>query len=190
MIPPIFSPMLMMIPVLTWLAILSYFDIKTRRVPHIAWILIPFLVVWISQIILGRWAMAALSATVIMVSERKHIAIKWQKSLSALALPMIVILIGFADTPCIIISLAIIGFWLAWELHGWGGADAMIAITLVILWPDVLWLVLLLGVNLIAVLVTYVKKPSFEIAKQFLPGIPLITGATIIFILGRMVSRM
>ena len=47
---------------------------------------------------------------------------------------------GFASLPG---AFAVLGFWLAYELGWWAGADALAAITLALLWPDVRMLVAL-----------------------------------------------
>ena len=47
-------------------------------------------------------------------------------------------------------TLAIIGFWAAWELKCWGGADAVAAITIVVIYPEITFILAFLTVHLIA----------------------------------------
>ena len=52
-------------------------------------------------------------------------------------LPGLLLALFWAHEQNIIGALAVIGFWIAWELNWWGGADAVTAITLCLIWPTV-----------------------------------------------------
>jgi hypothetical protein len=88
--------------------------------------------------------------------------------------------------PLATISLAVVGFWLAWELHAWGGADTLTAIALLLLWPDIRFLVAVLAIHLVVIV-------SLQIARwkqfhnsgsiQWIPGIPLLMISTFSYLL-------
>ncbi len=66
-------------------------------------------------------------------------------------LPGLLLALFWAHEQNIIGALAVIGFWIAWELNWWGGADAVTAITLCLIWLTLDYLLALLIINAVAV---------------------------------------
>jgi hypothetical protein len=130
------TPLWIATPVLLWLAILSYFDWKTCQVPQIAWVFLPHLAASTYRVLSGEWALAALASVTILASERGRLPAKWRRAGTTLVAPVIILLIWMGGIPLETISLAMVGFWLVWELHAWGGADTLTAIVLLLLWPE------------------------------------------------------
>ena len=60
--------------VLTWLAIISWFDLKKREVPHTAWVVVPLVCAMMYQVVAGDWRLTFLSVIVAMTSERQRLA--------------------------------------------------------------------------------------------------------------------
>ena len=64
------------------------------------------------------------------------------------------------------------GFWIAWELNWWGGADAVTAITLCLIWPTLDYLLALLIINAVAVaflsIFSLIKRKKSKAAYDFL----------------------
>jgi hypothetical protein len=171
--PPLWAASLILI----WLAVLSYFDMKTRMVPHIAWVFVPCLVAMAYRTWLGGWALSGLVLALIVISERNHLPgrLRWMTAL--FPIPVMAIWVTANGLQEIMPSLAVIGFWLAWEFRAWGGADAFVAMTIILLWPDIRFLVMVLVCfGLVAI--------SFRLARSLqcrygplqlqLPGIPLL----------------
>jgi hypothetical protein len=179
--PPLWAASLILI----WLAVLSYFDMKTRMVPHVAWVLIPCLVAMAYRTWLGGWALSGLVLAIIVISERNHLSgrLRWMAAL--FPIPVMAVWMTADGLQDVMPMLAVIGFWLAWEFRAWGGADALIAITLIQIWPDITFLVMMLVAHLIAGLfthmVTWTRYGPTTIPIR-LPGIPLIMISTMGYI--------
>jgi hypothetical protein len=164
---------------LIWLAALSWFDIRTRQIPHPVWVAIPFLAGSIYRIVNGGWELSLLSFVVVLASERRMLAgVRHLKNLRAfyLWIPAMGVAVYLAGSTNPISAMAVLGFWIAWELHGWGGADAMVALTLTLYWPDLAFILVFFSVNfltaLIASLVSLIKDRKF--AFHQVPGLPLL----------------
>ena len=73
-------------------------------------------------------------------------------------------------------AIAILAFWVAWELRCWGGADAVTSITLALIWPDVRLILAILVVHAavagIATMISLMKERTFRV--HHLPGLPLL----------------
>jgi hypothetical protein len=181
-----YPPLWVAAPVSIWLAILSYFDWKTRQIPQIAWVFLPCLAAITYRVLSGGGALAALAAVTILASERGRLPTKWRRAGTTLAAPVIILLIWMGGMPLVTISLAVIGFWLAWELHAWGGADTLTAIALLLLWPDIRFLVAVLAIHLVVVVSLQIvrrKQPHNSGSIQWIPGIPLLMISTFSYLL-------
>ena len=176
----------MTLPVLIWLGIMSWFDVKSREIPHSAWVIVPFIGALIYRIILGGWQLVALSILVALVSERARLTKLTKLNLDRLVfwLPPLAVVGYFTLSINPIGSLAILGFWIAWELHCWGGADAVSSITLALLWPDRALVIALLLVHLVAALAatvySLIRENRFRV--HTLPGLPLLFATVVVFL--------
>jgi hypothetical protein len=166
-------------PTLIWLAAISWFDLRTRQIPHSAWVAIPFLLGIAFRVLQGGWELAILSILTVIVSERKFISkFRYLHSLEGIFLwvPIIALAATNACTRSLTPTLAVIGFWVAWELQIWGGADAMVSMTLIQIWPDGDLLVSFFLANLLVALVatgvSLVRERKFRIHE--FPGLPIL----------------
>ena len=139
-----------------WLANLSWQDLKSRQVTHTAWILVPLLIAAACQAVSGSWSLALLASLVILMSERSRLPIRWGARVIPCGVPLTGILLFTGGLEWILASLAVIGFWLAWELGVWGGADALVATTLLLIWPEPALLYGILLANLLTALAAWV----------------------------------
>jgi len=77
--------------------------------------------------------------------------------------------------------LAIIGFWVAWEFKWWGGADATAAITLILIYPELIFIAAFLGVHVFVTIGlairSLMKEKSIQLHK--IPGLPLLLLAVV-----------
>ena len=173
------------IVVLIWLGIISWFDLRTREIPHSAWVIIPLAGAMIFRIFMGGWQLALLAGFIVLVSERQRIS-SWSglKPLASVYpwLPLLGLGISFTGQIQPVGTVVLLGFWLAWELRCWGGADAMAAMSLALLWPDENLIWALLAVNalaaIIATAVSLIKEHRFRL--HLLPGLPLLFLATVV----------
>ena len=67
--------------VVTWLGIVSWFDIRKSEIPHSAWVVIPLIGAGLYRILQGDWTLVLLAAVVAAVSERDRIsqAFGWEE---------------------------------------------------------------------------------------------------------------
>lgn len=133
-VPPELAP-------LAWLIPLALYDLQKREVPHIAFVAAPCFLAAFAAILRGDASLGVLALVLIAISERQHLP----KPLARVALMSVLLssvglllITLFEQSPG---ALALIGFWLAYELGWWAGVDALAAMTLAILWPDVMLLV-------------------------------------------------
>jgi hypothetical protein len=122
---------------LAWLTAIAVFDIRTRKVPSPLWTAIPMLLAAAVRLLSGsEQSIVAAAAVVVAVSERRHLKQRVQEILVAAAgiliLGWIIFSVGIFKTTGII---GVVVFWAAWELHWIGGADAMVLITCLMVWP-------------------------------------------------------
>ena len=164
---------------LFWLGLVSWFDLRTKQVPHSAWVIVPLVVAILYRIAYSSWELVVLTILVAFASERKRLA---QASESAVFssfymwLPLVGVSFLRAGAVNPLAAVAILSFWVAWELQIWGGADAVAAITLMLLWPDMKLVMALLGVHLVAALVvtigTLIRERRWKL--HAIPGLPLL----------------
>jgi len=170
--------------VVTWLGIVSWFDIRKSEIPHSAWVLIPLIVAGLYRIWQGDWTLVLLAVLVAAVSERDRIsqAFGWEelgRIITWLPLLFLGALLSIQSSP--LSALAIIGFWAAWELKWWGGADAVAAMAIILIYPEIKFIVAFLIVHLIATIMLTIRSLIKEktVRLHRIPGLPLILIAVI-----------
>jgi len=165
--------------VVVWLGIVSWFDIRKSEIPNSAWVVIPLIGAGVFRVWQGGWALVLLTALVVVVSERERISNLFQMDEIGRIitwLPLLFLGLFFAVQLSPITALAIIGFWVAWELKWWGGADATAAITLILIYPELILIVAFLGVHVFVTIglaiSSLIKEQSIKLNK--IPGLPLL----------------
>lgn len=173
-------------PVLIWLGVVSYFDWKKREIPHSVWVVLPLLMAMVYRLAAGGWQLVALAAMVSIASERKRLAdvTRLPFDLWSLWIPPLFLLTYWGLLANPVGALAILGFWLAWELHCWGGADAVATIALVLVWPAMTFVVALLVVHLVVALGMTGYSLVWEKRWRLhtIPGLPLIFATVLAFL--------
>jgi len=161
-----------------WLALLSWFDLRKREVPHTAWVVIPLICAAIYQTKVGDWQLSFLTGIVALASERQRLAklSKLRVDTIFFWIPWLLACLYAAATRNPVGAISIVAFWAAWELRCWGGADAVTAITLALIWPDMRLMIAVLIVHafvaVIASLVSLIRERKLCL-HQF-PGLPLL----------------
>ena len=175
--------------VVTWLGIVSWFDIRKSEIPHSAWVVIPLIGAGLYRIWQGDWALVLLAVLVAAVSERYRIsqAFGWEELSRIITwLPLLFLgaFLSIQSSP--LSALAIIGFWAAWELKWWGGADAVSAITICLIWPGIFLIMSFLVIHLIVViasgLISMVREQKITLHR--LPGLPILLASVLILKVG------
>jgi len=170
--------------VVTWLGIVSWFDIRKSEIPHSAWVVIPLIGAGLYRIWQGDWALVLLAVLVAAVSERYRIsqAFGWEELSRIITwLPLLFLgaFLSIQSSP--LSALAIIGFWAAWELKWWGGADAVAAISIILIYPKITFILVFLIVHVIVTIMLTIRSLIKEKAAHLhrIPGLPLILIAVI-----------
>jgi hypothetical protein len=168
-----------------WLGIVSWFDLKKQEVPHIAWMVIPFVCAILYRLFQGSWQLILITLLVATVSERERISQKvGLEEIRYLIIwfPLLFLgaFISMQASP--ITALAILGFWVAWELKWWGGADAILAISVGLFWPGLHFiLAFLISHLLVAVAIsswTLIKERRLKFHK--IPGLPILLASVLL----------
>jgi hypothetical protein len=172
--------------VIAWLGVVSWFDIQKNEIPHSAWVIIPLIGACVLRAWHGDWAPVLLAILVAAVSERERISqivrreeigrrITW--------LPLLFLGAYLSIHVSPFAALAIIGFWVAWELKWWGGADALAAMTIILIYPELPFVLAFLVVHIIAsiglAVRSLIKDKKFGLNK--IPGLPLLFIAVLLF---------
>ena len=182
--PLIFMDWIIFVFVVTWLGIVSWFDIRKNEIPHSAWVVIPLIGAGLYRIWQGDWTLVLLAAVVAAVSERYRIsqAFGWEELSRIITwLPLLFLgaFLSIQSSP--LSALAIIGFWAAWELKWWGGADAVGAMTIILIYPEITFILAFLIVHAIAAIMltirSLVKEKTVRVHR--IPGLPLLFIAVI-----------
>ena len=170
--------------VVTWLGTVSWFDIRKSEIPHSAWVVIPLIGAGLYRIWQGDWTLVLLAAVVAAVSERYRIsqAFGWEELSRIITwLPLLFLgaFLSIQSSP--LAALAIIGFWAAWELKWWGGADAVAAISIILIYPKITFILAFLIVHVIATVMLTIRSLIKEKTAHLhrIPGLPLILIAVI-----------
>mgnify|MGYP000867551574 FL=1 len=182
--PLIFMDWIIFVFVVTWLGIVSWFDIRKNEIPHSAWVVIPLIGAGLYRIWQGDWTLVLLAAVVAAVSERDRIsqAFGWEELSRIITwLPLLFLgaFLSIQSSP--LSALAIIGFWAAWELKWWGGADAVGAMTIILIYPEITFILAFLIVHAITAIMLTIRSLIKEKTARLhrIPGLPLILIAVI-----------
>lgn len=164
--------------ILIWLALVSWFDLRKREVPHTAWVVIPLICAAIYQAVAGDWQLSFLTGMVALASERQRLAKLSELRVDTIFfwIPWLLACLYAAANRNPVGAIAIIAFWAAWELRCWGGADAVTAITLTLIWPDMRLVIAVLVVHalvaVIASLISLIRERKLMV--HTFPGLPLL----------------
>lgn len=164
--------------VVTWLAAVSWFDLRKGEVPHSAWVVVPLVFAGAYCIWLGNWQLAALAGLVSIISERQRISqlLHFQEIGRVLTwLPLLFLAIYWNAQSSPVTAMSIVGFWVAWELGWWGGADAVSAIALTLVWPDNTFFIAFFGCHAVVALglMAFTYKEEKKVKAHRLPGLPI-----------------
>ena len=172
---------------LLWLAIVSWFDIRKGEIPHSAWVLLPLAVASVYRVTQGGWQLVLWVGIISIASERKRLAgslkIAGMEKIPAW-IPLLIAGFSLANQVSTVMALAFSGFWLAWELGWWGGADAVSAMVIGLILPGWAYLLAFLATHFIVVLclgghaLIRKRKP----APNRLPGLPILLATAIILL--------
>jgi phosphatidylserine synthase len=169
---------------LCWLIAIAVFDIRQRKVPNPYWTGIPILAAIVFRVLSGAegW-MAAAAVVTVIISERRHLEHKGLEALALAAGGVMIALIFFSVNTLTQAGIAgILVFWISWELHYIGGADAMTLITCVLLWPSTDFLLAYLAAGLIWSLGVRIKEGGWR-KSHSVPGLAIVALAGIFFLL-------
>jgi hypothetical protein len=122
--------------VLVWLAPLAAYDLEHRATPHTGWIYWPWLLACGYVAWRGDWQLALTAELAFLASERSGAPL-WRKVAVGLAVTMSLgaLALSFSAGHAIG-ALALLGFWGFFELGWWAGVDALAAMALIMLWPN------------------------------------------------------
>jgi len=172
--------------VVVWLGIVSWFDIRKNEIPHSVWVIIPLIGACFYRTWQGNWALVLLTTLVAAVSERERISqiFAWEeigKMITWFPLLFLGVYLSFQTSP--FAALAIIGFWAAWELKWWGGADAVATMTIVLIYPEITFILAFLTVHVIATIGLAIRSlvKDNTVSLHRIPGLPLLLLALIPF---------
>jgi hypothetical protein len=164
--------------VVVWMGIVSWFDMRIGEMPHSAWVIVPLFFAGAYRAWQGDWQLVVLATLVALVSERERIA-RWihmeETGRVTTWLPLILLVLIWSAQQAPIPALSILGFWVAWELGWWGGADAVSAITLMLVWPGTDFFVAFFGCHAVVVLglTVYTYKQEKKVKLHRLKGLPI-----------------
>jgi hypothetical protein len=168
---------------LVWLIAIAVFDIRTRQVPSPLWTGIPMLAALAIRVLSGTAQLIALVAVVtVVVSERRHLKHRGLEALALAAGILAIVLIFFvADIPTQSGIAGVLVFWVSWELHYIGGADAMTLITCVLLWPNIEFVLAYLAAGLIWSAGVRIKEGGW-LKGHWVPGLAIVATAAIFYL--------
>ena len=170
--------------VMIWLAAVSWFDLRKGEVPHSAWVIVPLLLAGAYRAWQGDWQLVVLTGLVALISERERISKLFAfeeigRILTWLPLLLLALFWSVQNNP--ITALSIVGFWIAWELGWWGGADAVSAMALCLVWPGPAFFLAFFGCHAIVAfgLMAFTYKTERKVKVHRLPGLPIMLLAVI-----------
>jgi hypothetical protein len=171
--------------VVTWLGVISWFDIRKNEIPHSAWVIIPLLGLCFYRAWQGDWALVFLTVIIAAVSERERISrIVRREEIGRIItwLPLLFLGTYLSIQVSPFAALAIIGFWVAWELKWWGGADAVSAFVVALIWPGEFFILAFLATHIMVViglgLISVVQEKKIKTHR--IPGIPILLVSVIV----------
>ena len=172
--------------VVTWLGIVSWFDIRKNEIPHSGWVIIPLIGACFYRAWQGDWALVLLSVIIAAVSERERLSrIVRREDIGRIItwVPLLFLGVYLSIQVSPFAALAIIGFWVAWELEWWGGADALAAMIIILIYPELSFIMAFLvvhGIVTIGLAIgSLLKEKKIELHK--IPGLPLLLMAVLLF---------
>ncbi len=185
----------MFVLTLLWLIPLAWHDLRHRSVPHIAFVAVPCVLAAGYAALRGEWALAGIALVVVGVSERPRLPATWRKPVFLVGLLVAASLLTQVPPETFPGAGAVIGFWLCFEISWWAGADALAAITLALLWPDMLLLTAFaiahIGLSLIRrnpILLPRALTPS-ELEALGQPGLPALAAAVLVYAALHLITR-
>ena len=172
--------------VVTWLGVISWFDIRKNEIPHSAWVIIPLIGACSYRAWQGDWALVLLSVIIAAVSERERLSrIVRREEIGILIcwIPLLFLGAYLSVQVSPIAALAIIGFWVAWEMRWWGGADALAAMTIVLIYPELAIILAFLVVHVVVSIGLAVRSlvKGKKVGINKIPGLPLLLMAVLLF---------
>jgi hypothetical protein len=134
----------------------------------------------------GNWALVLLTILVAAVSERERISqlFGWEEIRKMITwFPLLILGVYLSIQTSPFAALAIIGFWVAWELKWWGGADAVATMTIILIYPEITFILAFLTVHVIATIGLAIRSLVKEntVCLHRIPGLPLLLMAVIPF---------
>jgi hypothetical protein len=171
--------------VVVWLGIVSWFDIRKNEIPHSAWVIIPLIGACFYRTWQGNWTLVMLTILVAAVSERERISqlFGWEETGKMITwFPLLFLGVYLSVQTSPFAALAIIGFWAAWELKWWGGADAVAALAIILIYPELYLILAFLVSHIIATLGLSIKSIIINksIKLHRIPGLPLLLGTVLL----------
>ena len=181
--------------VAVWLGMISWFDIRKKEIPHSLWVIIPFVGAGAYRVWRGEWQFVLIAILVATVSERERISqlFGWQELGRILTwIPLLFLGTFFSIQTSPLATISIVGFWVAWELKWWGGADATAALTLILIYPEINFILALLGVHIVVTIGlairSSIKEHSVKLHK--IPGLPLLLLTVLLLRIAQYVSNL
>ncbi len=170
--------------VILWLAAVSWFDLRKGEVPHSLWVIIPLVLAGAYRFWLGGWQLVILTGLVALISERERISrlFGFEEIGQVLTwLPFLLLALFWSVQNDPITALSIVGFWIAWDLGWWGGADAVSAMALCLVWPGPSFFLAFFGCHAIIALglMAFTYKTERKVKVHRLPGLPIMLLAVI-----------
>jgi len=174
-----------LITVLLWLGVVSWFYIREPEIPHSAWVIIPLVLAIIYQGVLENWSLVLFAVLISLISERLFLS-RYPRVMPFMSvrtwLPILIVSLLWSAQSFPVATLSIFAFWVAWEFGWWGGADATAAICLFLLLPAAGLLFGFVLVHLITVLTlavhSWITTKKFQIHR--VPGLPLLLISTLV----------
>lgn len=161
-----------------WLTFVSWFDLRKGEVPHSVWVIVPLIAAGTYRSWQGGWQLVVLAALVALISERQRITqlIRLQEVCHMLTwLPLLFLALFWSVQISPISAFSIVGFWIAWELGWWGGADAVSAIALSLIWPGTQFFLAFFACHIIVALgmMAFTYKEERKVKLHRVPGLPI-----------------
>ena len=126
----------------------------------------------------GAWPVGVTALLAVAASERgvlRHVRIERWLFSGALILGGSLALSSGAAVPG---GFAVLGFWLAYEVRWWAGADALAAMTLALLWPEIRLLLALgvahMGAAVCIHMFRLLRSRTIGLRFSPVPGLPVI----------------
>ncbi len=163
--------------VLIWLAPLAAYDLCRREVPHMACVAVPCAGAVVYSFLSGARPVGVITLLAVAASERRVMrngrAERWLIAGALVLGGLLAPSSGEATTG----AFAVLGFWLAYEAGWWAGADALVAMTLALLWPDIRLLLALSVAHMGTAVCMYAnrlwRKRRATFWSNSVPGIPV-----------------